>query len=176
MLPCHGRKWVSAQAVAVRGATTAAQVHFQLLCVSERDAVAVKPSVDGFTAEAEAAGKFADVGLWVTSSVRVLSRFGFSKAWGYPLVGTGLVLPMCPVHPIGRGTFPVHVLGLMRARWRKSWPCQTVPRRGRFLCCQQPNPSRKSEMKIPASHVRKASTSCSFSRNQHSPTIVSRTY
>ena len=102
MLPCYGREWVSAQAVAVCGATSAAQVHFLLLCVSERDAVAVKPSVDGFTAEAEAAGKFADVGLWVTSSVRVLSRFGSSIGWD----GVSVPHVSSPCTPLGEGLFP----------------------------------------------------------------------
>ena len=45
---------------------------------------------------------------------------------------------------------------------------QAVQIRGCLLHCQQLNPSRKSEMKMPAGHMRKVCTPNPFSRYQHS--------
>jgi len=94
----------------VAQSAAAVQVHFLLLFAGERDAVAVKPSVDGFTAEAEAAGKFADVGLWLAGegnefctcsfTVWVLQGMWLSVGWD------GVSIPMCPVHTLGEGLFP----------------------------------------------------------------------
>ena len=41
--------------------------------------VAVEPFVDGFTADAEAAGKLADVGLWLAGEGS--PRHGFFVGW-----------------------------------------------------------------------------------------------